>query len=110
MLQNEACGMALHLVRGIMRRDDIMAFDVLKEGLKEGHFLSLDHTRKWARAEFFFPGPTIDRMEGIKWQKEDGLNATERAHGEVKSILSKAEPPPLGDDVVRELESLCSLH
>jgi len=106
LLQNEACGMTLRLIQGITRRDEVIALDVLKEGLALGQFLSLDHTRKWAREEFYFPGPSIDRVEGLKWQESDGKTATERAHDEVNRILSAAEPKPLDGDLEKELERL----
>jgi trimethylamine--corrinoid protein Co-methyltransferase len=106
LLQNEACGMALRLVKGMLRRDEVMALDVLKEGLAAGHFLSLDHTRKWAREEFFFPGPAIDRAEGIQWLQSDGQSAAERAHAEVNRILGDAEPPAMDAALRNELERL----
>lgn len=108
LLQNEACGMAHRLVKGMARRDPVMALDLLKEGLAAGHFLSLDHTRKWSREEFYFPGPSIDRIEGLQWQKSDGKTASERAHDEVKRILESAEPYPMDEAVKKELERLAS--
>jgi trimethylamine--corrinoid protein Co-methyltransferase len=108
LLQNEACGMAHRLVKGMARRDSVMALDLLKEGLAAGHFLSLDHTRKWSRREFYFPGPAIDRVEGLQWQKSDGKTATERAHDEVERILAGAEPYPMDEAVKKELERLAS--
>ncbi|MBU0755848.1 MAG: trimethylamine methyltransferase family protein, partial [Planctomycetes bacterium] len=106
LLQNEACGMALRLIRGMTRRDEVMALDVLKEGLAAGHFLALDHTRKWSREEFYFPGPAIDRVEGISAHQKSGVSAMDRAHEQVERILSKAEPPPLDKEISKELERL----
>jgi trimethylamine--corrinoid protein Co-methyltransferase len=108
VLQNEACGMALRLAKGMIRRDEVMAFDILKEGLAAGQFLSLDHTRKWAREEFYFPGPCIDRVEGALWEQGDGLSAAERAHAEVQRLLDGdgEDAPPLKDDVEQTLARL----
>ena len=86
-----------------------MAIDVLIDGLAAGHFLALDHTRKWAREEFFFPGPSIDRVEGVHWQKSDKQSAVMRAHKEVQRILATAEPPPLDNKIKIELERLASV-
>jgi trimethylamine--corrinoid protein Co-methyltransferase len=108
LLQNEACGMAHRLVKGMVRRDEVMAFDFIKEGLAAGHFLSLDHTRKWSREEFFFPGPAIDRTEGINWEKTDGKTAVERAHARVEKILAKAEPVPMDPAQLKEIERLAA--
>jgi trimethylamine--corrinoid protein Co-methyltransferase len=106
LAQNEACGQALRLVRGLSRRDHPIALDVLKEGLAAGHFLSLDHTRKWAREEFCFPGPSIDRVEGPLWEQLDGRPAAERAHDEVKRLLERADTPPFEESLERELLGL----
>ena len=98
--------MAHRLIQGMIRRDAVMALDILKEGLAAGQFLSLDHTRKWAREEFFFPGPSIDRVEGMAWKKSDGRNAAERAHEEVARILAGPEEALLDDGRRKELLDL----
>ncbi|MFH2001131.1 MAG: trimethylamine methyltransferase family protein [Planctomycetota bacterium] len=109
LLQHEACAMALRLVRGIERRDEVMAFDVLKQGMEQDQFLSLDHTRRWSRKEFYYPGPVIDRTEGGQWERDGAMTAVQRAHIEVRKILEKARTPPLEASVARELEKLATL-
>ena len=106
LLQNEACGMAHRLIKGVARRDNVMALDILKQGLAQEQFLSLDHTRKWFREELFFPGPSIDRDEGGRQAAQAKLTAAERAHAEVKRLLSRDKAPGLDDKMAMELEKL----
>ena len=106
VLANEACGAALRLVEGLQRRDEVMALEVIRAGLEAGHFLALDHTRRWAREEFRFPGPALDRTEGMTWEKAGRKDALERAHEEVVRILERAPEGGLEPDTVKELERL----
>jgi trimethylamine--corrinoid protein Co-methyltransferase len=106
VLDNEACGMALRAIRGIERRDEVMALDVLREGIQAEQFLKLSHTRKWYRQEYYFPGPVIDRTVGDMWMIQGKKSAAERAHEQVEALLRKDGAPPLPDDVVKELDEL----
>ena len=101
-----AISMALRMIRGIERRDQVMACDVLREGIAAEQFLSLDHTRRWFREEFHFPGPAIDRTVGDVWVAQGQRTAAERAHEVVVRLLAGERSPPLAADVERELDEL----
>ena len=57
VLDNEICGMALRLVRGIEPRDDFPAQPLFEELLKERHLLISKHTRRHLRDGASLPRP-----------------------------------------------------
>jgi len=104
VIDNEICGMAHRLVRGITPRGEHMAEDLFTKGLYEGdHFLLSPVTLKWFREEFFYPGPVISREKDEVWIKKEATTAEQRAKEEVKRILATHQPEPLDKDVDREL-------
>ncbi len=106
VMDNEICGMAYRLTEGIALRERPLALNILKKIGQVDHFLTEPHTLQWFRQEASFPGPTIDRGTLGEWEETGKLTAAQRAHQEVKRILAKAEPKPLPEDVVRELERI----
>jgi trimethylamine---corrinoid protein Co-methyltransferase len=106
VLDNEICGMALRLARGVEPRDDFPALPRFQELLKDGHLLISEHTRRYLKAEHYFPGPTIDRANRSRWQAEGSLTLGDRAHREVERLLAAYRPSALGDDVKTELTRL----
>ncbi|MDY7110511.1 MAG: trimethylamine methyltransferase family protein [Planctomycetota bacterium] len=103
VLDNEVCGMALRLARGIEPRDDFPARPHFEELLNEQHLLISAHTRQHLKAEHFMPGPVIDRAQRSRWREEGGLSLGERAHREVRRLINEAQPSGLDDDVKRQL-------
>jgi len=104
-IDNNICGMALRLIRGIECNEETIALDVIKSAGRgaQGH-LSSNHTMKWFRNEIFFPTDVIDRKAG-----KDGVKASsafDRAKDEVNMRLSQSEPAPLPEDKVKELTSI----
>ncbi len=106
VLDNEICGMALRLVRGIEPHDDFPALPRFEEMLKAGHLLISRHTRRWLKEEHFFPGPVIDRANRGRWLAEGALTLVERARREKERIVSRWQPSRLPDDVTDELARL----
>jgi len=104
VIDNEICGMARRLVRGITPRGERLAEDLFTEGLYEGdHFLLSPTTMKWFREEFFYPGPVISREKDQVWMEKGATTAEQRAKEEVKRILATHQPEPLDEDIDREL-------
>ena len=99
VLDNEICGMALRIARGVEPRDDFPSVPHFAELLQEKHLLIADHTRAHLRAEHAFPGAAIDRANRSRWEEEGGRTLGERAHAEVERHLSRWEPTALPDDV-----------
>lgn len=106
VLDNDICGMALRLSRGIEPREDFPALGLFEEMLKEKHLLIAAHTRRWLRAEHFFPSPVIDRANRGRWQKEGGLTLLERARREKERLVASWQPSRLGDGIKAELARL----
>jgi trimethylamine--corrinoid protein Co-methyltransferase len=106
VLDNEACLMALRLVRGVAPGGDTTALEVIRQGIDAGQFLNLDHTRRNYRLEHHLVGPVIDRIVGDAWAAQGSHSAAERAHAEVARLLAAEDAPPLDAAVQRELDGL----
>jgi len=106
VLDNEICGMALRLVRGIEPKDDFPALPLFEELLRDKHLLIARHTRKWLKTEHYFPGPVIDRANRGRWQAEGSLTLGQRARREKERLAAQWQPPAFAEDVRRELGRL----
>ena len=106
VLDNEICGLALRLVRGIEPRDDFPAIPHFEELLREKHLLIAAHTRRYLKLEHYFPGASIDRANRSRWQAEGGKTLGVRAHEEVGRLLAGYRPSALPDDAKAELTRL----
>jgi trimethylamine--corrinoid protein Co-methyltransferase len=106
VLDNEACGMALRLVRGISHASAGEAVDLLRELVESGSLLGHRHTRANFRNELLIPGAAIDRASFGDWEKAGSRDAKAAAAGEVGKILARGNPAPVADDLRRELEGL----
>ncbi len=102
VLDNEICGLALRVIRGIEPKDDFPALERFQELMEEGHLLISKHTRRYLEEEHHFPGPVIDRANRSRWQEEGGTTLAERAHAEAERLIAEYETPPLSDDVRAE--------
>jgi trimethylamine--corrinoid protein Co-methyltransferase len=103
VVDNEICGMALRLTKGIEPKEDFPALPRFEELLEERHLLISKHTRRYLREEHYFPGRVIDRANRSRWQEEGGLTLRERAHREVDRLLAEYQPPELDDNIRKEL-------
>ncbi len=101
VIDDEICGMARRLVRGIEQRDEIIALDKFEAIAAGAQFLSLPHTRQWYRKEHSFPG-IIDRDTYEAWVSLGRKSMDERAAEEVARRLGAGpsgllEPKKAGD-------------
>jgi trimethylamine--corrinoid protein Co-methyltransferase len=105
VIDNNVCGMALHLTEGIECSDETIGLDLIKATGRraEGH-LSSDHTRKWFRNELFFPDDVINRQAMRQGKKSS--TTWERAQTEVRARLSRYEPSQLPEAKVREIKAI----
>jgi len=94
LLDHEACGMALRLVRGIAIRDED-AVDLIGGLVATGEALSSRHTRTYWRQELSVPSPLIDRESYGDWEAAGATTAAARARQRVETILAgEAGSPP----------------
>ncbi len=103
VLDNEICGMAFRLLRGIEPREDFPAIPIFQELLREKHLLIADHTRRHLREEITFPGPVINRANRARWLQEGRTTLRERAEREVARLVESYTPPRLPENVKSEL-------
>jgi trimethylamine--corrinoid protein Co-methyltransferase len=106
VLDNEACGMALRLVRGVSHGSAGEAVELLRQLVEAGSLLGHRHTRANFRAELLIPGPAIDRASYGDWEKAGSRDAKAAAASEVQRILAGGNPAPVSDDLRRELDGL----
>jgi len=105
LLDHEACGMALRLIRGIAdREEDPVA--LIGELVAKGEFLSHAHTRKYWKQELSVASPLIDRESYGDWKAKGEPSALDRARSEVARRLSKAEDRRPSGEQDRELVSI----
>ena len=106
ILDNEICGMTLHMIKGMEPKEDFPSIPLFEELLKEKHLLISKHTRKYLKEEFYLPGPVVDRTNRERWQKEGSLTLCERAHYEVEKLIKDYVPTRLPDTTKKELRKL----
>ena len=104
LFDNEICGFAKRLTRGIESRDALDLAGVFEELVREESLIGSDHTARHFRAEHYMPGPTIDRSAGDDVQSAD---LVDRALKEVEHLVSTHIPPSvLNADQIRDLEGV----
>ena len=103
VLDNEVCGMALRMIKGIEPKDDFPALPIFQELLMEKHLLISKHTRRYLKEEHYFPGRVIDRANLSRWREEGSQSLIDRARSEVDRLISTSQPSRLPEDVVRQL-------
>lgn len=88
-LDNEICGMALRLRRGIQPIGDTYGLELLRLHAEKGDFLKTEETRKYYRQEQYFPSKVVERTAGDSSLSTD---AFQRARLRVKQLLSREIP------------------
>ncbi len=105
VIDNEICGMALRLVKGIAQRDDPIALEVLDGVKAETQFLSSPHTKKWYRLEHLF-SDIIDRDTYEAWVTQGKKSIAERASEKIEKLLKENSPILPSQDVQDELHKI----
>ncbi len=105
VIDNEICGMALRLARGISQREDPIALELLEGLTPDTQFLSHLHTRKWYRKEHIFP-EILDRDTYDTWENQGKGSLADKAAGKVNEIIQTHQPPPLDGAIKRELNEI----
>jgi trimethylamine--corrinoid protein Co-methyltransferase len=110
VIDAEIVGMAKRLVAGVNDAEEPLALHVMREVGHAGNFLKSRHTRRNFRKEDYIPTEVIDRDFRQTWFDKGALDINARAHRRVQELIAAYQPLPLGDDVVRELESIANRH
>jgi trimethylamine--corrinoid protein Co-methyltransferase len=106
VLDDEVCGMALRLVRGISHDSAGEAVELIRQVVQLGSFLGHRHTREHFRRELHLAGPLIDRETFEAWQAGGERVALERARDQVRQIVARGNPAPVSAELRRELDGL----
>jgi len=105
VIDNDICGMAKRLLRGISVEEPLAA--ELYGDLNAGDlFLTSEHTLSRLRTEFFYPSDVIDRHERMTWVHLGRKTAFDRAKEQVERLLKESTPEPLPGDIARELDEI----
>ncbi|MGE5345298.1 MAG: trimethylamine methyltransferase family protein [Acidithiobacillales bacterium] len=105
LLDHDACGMALRLVRGIERREDDAA-GLIRQVVESAEFLSHPHTRKHWREEITVPSPLVARDTYGDWESRGARWAHEEAAMEVERRLATSPSRPPSPDLARALDEI----
>ena len=106
VLDNEICGMALRMVRGIEARGDQLGGDLYGDIYDGAHFFTSKETLRWFREELYQAGSVIDRDTYDAWMSQGKKSAWDRACGEVERVVSSHTVEPLSDDSLKALMSI----
>jgi trimethylamine--corrinoid protein Co-methyltransferase len=104
MLDDEMCGAALRMARGIQVEEDTLALDVIKEVGFSGQYLSHEHTVRRFRQEHFIPR-LLPREPYDAWRKSGALSALDRAKQRAREILAQHQPRELDPALEQELDA-----
>jgi trimethylamine--corrinoid protein Co-methyltransferase len=104
MLDDECCGAALRVARGVDVDDETLALDLIKEVGFSGDYLGQTHTVRRFRREHFIP-ELLPREPFDVWKKAGARSALDYAKERVREILAKHQPRDVDPAVQRELNA-----
>jgi trimethylamine--corrinoid protein Co-methyltransferase len=102
MLDDELCGAALRLARGVEVSDDTLALDLIRQIDTTGNYLAEEHTARHFRREHYIPS-LLAREPYDAWEKAGSLSALDRAKDRVREVLAKHQPRELDPAIEQEL-------
>lgn len=110
IIDNEICGLALRLNKGINCSEESLAVDLIHELGPGGNYLTTDHTLRHFKEESYNPSNIIDRNDRSTWELRGSMSTFEQAQKRVQEILNTHHPVPLCkekeevlDEVMREI-------
>jgi trimethylamine--corrinoid protein Co-methyltransferase len=104
VLDDELCGAALRIARGIEVDDDTLALDAIREVGFSGHYLDHEQTARRFRDEHFIPD-LLPRERYDTWKASGARSALDHAGERVRQILADHEPRELDPVVERDLDA-----
>ena len=102
LLDDELCGAALRIARGIEVDAETLALDLIKETGFSGSYIAAEATSKLFRKELFMPA-LYAREPYETWEQGGRKLAIERARARALEILAKHEPYEIDPAIEREL-------
>jgi trimethylamine--corrinoid protein Co-methyltransferase len=108
VIDDEICGMAERLVRGVEARGPVLAEDLFGNLSAGDHFLTSPHTLRWLREEMAYPSAVIDRRQREAWQQGGETSAVQRATRRLGELLGRPQPPVLPEPTRQDLLDIVS--
>ncbi|MBC8507858.1 MAG: trimethylamine methyltransferase family protein [Anaerolineales bacterium] len=102
VLDDEICGAALRMARGIEVTDESLALDVIKKVGFTGNYLTEDHTFDLFRKELFIP-KLFSREPYDAWEEGGHKLAIDHAKERAREILANHKPIELDPVITKEL-------
>ncbi|HPU01874.1 MAG TPA: trimethylamine methyltransferase family protein [Bacillota bacterium] len=104
VIDNEICGMALRLDRGIDITEETLAVELIRELGPGGDYLSTEHTFAWFKKEPYIPSSIIERRDRKNWEADGAKSVFEKAQEKVKDLLANHRPVPLDAERADKLD------
>jgi trimethylamine--corrinoid protein Co-methyltransferase len=102
VLDDEVCGLALRLARGIEVSEETLAVELIKGVGWQGHYLDQLHTAQHYRREHYLPR-LLRRESREVWESKGSKTALDLARERVRELLAKHRPRELDSAVEKEL-------
>jgi trimethylamine--corrinoid protein Co-methyltransferase len=103
MLDDEICGAALRLARGIEVNEDTLALDLIKKVGYSGNYISAKETSRYFRKELYLP-TLLSREPFETWEKEGGRLAIDHARERALEILARHQPHEVDSSIEKALD------
>jgi trimethylamine--corrinoid protein Co-methyltransferase len=104
ILDDELCGMASRLARGIEVNDVTLAMDAIRDVNWQGQFIKHPHTARHFRTELYIPR-LFSRQVRDTWERAGSKDILEIARERVRAILAQHQTRVLDPGVDRELQA-----
>lgn len=88
VLCDELAGMASGIATGVTVNEKTLAYDVIKDAVKEGSFISTDHTLNHARTAMWIPS-IFRRIPLPQWIESGGKSMGERIKEKLEALLNE---------------------
>ncbi|MEW6456598.1 MAG: trimethylamine methyltransferase family protein [Acidobacteriota bacterium] len=106
IIDNEICGIALRLIRGIEKKERPFAYNLLSRFEEKKHFLTMPETLREYKNEFLFLSNIIDRGTYEEWVRNGAKTSPQKALEKANEILSKKDFYRLDEFTRRELTKI----
>jgi len=110
VIDNDAIGMALRVLRGIDVDQDRLGLDVIEEVGPGNNFLTQQHTVNYSRSEEFYKPDVIDREDRTSWESQGSMDTREKARKRAGEILENSEENLLSEEVDRKIRDRFNIH
>jgi trimethylamine--corrinoid protein Co-methyltransferase len=109
VIDAEIISIAKRLIKGIEKRDESIALDLMRAHRYQADFLSLPHTHEWFRKEFYIPTEIVDRGSLDAWTRSGRKSMRDRSADRVDKLLTLYKPNNLSQATRIELRKIASL-